>query len=170
VIIADFGHGFLTKEKIDEIEDRANYITLNTQNNSGNMGMNTINKYSKWGYASIDEIELRLACSNQFEDIKQLLHEKFNGTDKIVSVTENKNGSYVYKDKKIIHTPAYARDIVDTVGAGDAYFALTSPLAYLNAPADVIGNVGNIAGAIACSYPGNKEHVTKERLYGFKIR
>jgi len=164
VIIADFGHGFIDKQVRDRIQDEANFIALNVQSNSGNMGMSTINKYSKWDYICIDEIELRLACSNQFEELESLIYERFNGINKIVSITESKKGSHVYKNKRIIKSPSLAKEIVDTVGAGDAYFSLTSPLAYLDCSEEMIGIVGNIAGAIACSYQGNKYYVSKKRI------
>ena len=38
-------------------------------------------------------------------------------------------------------------EVVDRVGAGDAFFAITSLLASLNAPPDVLGLIGNVVAA-----------------------
>ena len=165
VIVADFGHGFLDKEKRKKIEKESNFLALNTQNNSGNMGMNTINKYNRWDYISLDEIEVRLACSNQFDKIEDLIKEKFK--KEIVSITENKYGCYVYKDNSIMKIPAFADNIIDTVGAGDAFLSITSLLAYNNAPIEIIGLLGNFAGAIACGWEGNKEYITRKKMMNF---
>ena len=167
VLVADFGHGYIKKELKQDIEKESKYIALNTQFNAGNMGFNTINKYSRYDYVCIDHNELRLATSNQYDSIENIIFDRFKDSKVTVSITDSYKGTHVFKDNKLVTVPAFAKDIVDTVGAGDAYLAITSPLAYLNAPIDVIGFIGNVAGAIACSYPGNKEHVTKQRIFDF---
>jgi bifunctional ADP-heptose synthase (sugar kinase/adenylyltransferase) len=165
VIIADFGHGYIRKSMINDIERDARFLALNAQNNSGNMGMNTINKYKRWDYLSIDTLELRLACSNQFDKIEDVIKEKFEKG--IVSITSNKEGSYLYDTKELLKVPAFAKNIVDTVGAGDAYLSISSLLAYKKAPLEIIGTLGNFVAGIACSYPGNKDRVTKNKLLTF---
>ncbi|MBE3114658.1 MAG: hypothetical protein IMZ59_03965 [Actinobacteria bacterium] len=164
VVIADFGHGFLTKERRNDISDKANYLALNTQLNAGNMGMNTINKYSKWNYISIGGNELRLATSNQFDDLNTILLDNFNkGT---ISITEGKHGCIVFKDRIIKYIPIVPviKEVIDPIGAGDAFFAISSPIAFLNAPPEIIGFMGNLAGNMTCNYQGNKYHVTKNKL------
>ena len=125
VIIADFGHGFLIKEVRDHILKNANYIALNTQLNAGNMGMNTINKYQKWNYISIGGNELRLATSNQFDDLNTILLDNFDkGT---ISITEGKYGCIIFKDRIVKHIPSISvvKDIIDPIGAGDAFFSIS---------------------------------------------
>lgn len=165
VIISDFGHGFLDKNKRDLLEKNANFLALNAQINAGNMGMNTINKYSHADYICIDENELRLATSNQYGNIEEIIRNRF--TNEIVSITESKSGCIVYKNGELVRIPALAKSIVDTVGAGDAFLSITSPLAYLNSTIEIIGLAGNIAGAIACTYMGNKGHLTKDLFYKY---
>lgn len=164
VIVADFGHGFITDKMRNSIEQEANYIALNTQFNAGNMGMNTINKYESADYVCIDENELRLAMSNQYDDIEDIIMKKFH-YPQVASITISNRGTMVFKGENITHIKAFADKPIDTVGAGDAYLAISSLLAYLDAPSDIIGFVGNCAGSIACSYPGNKEYLTKKKLY-----
>jgi bifunctional ADP-heptose synthase (sugar kinase/adenylyltransferase) len=164
VIIADFGHGFLTKERRNTIENQSKFIALNAQANAGNMGLNTINKYSRWDYISIDEHELRLATSNQFDNIRDILLDRFDKG--IVTITKGSKGCIVFNNRKIEDIPFLktSEKIVDSIGAGDALFSISSLIAYQNAPPEVIGFIGNLAGNIACSYPGNKYHVTKDKL------
>ena len=164
VIIADFGHGFLTKARRNVIENQSKFIALNAQANAGNMGLNTINKYSKWNYISIDEHELRLATSNQFDNIKDILLDRF--TKGIVTITKGSQGCIVFNNRNIESIPFLktSEKVIDSIGAGDALFAISSLIAYQNASPEVIGFVGNLAGNIACSYPGNKFHVSKNHL------
>jgi bifunctional ADP-heptose synthase (sugar kinase/adenylyltransferase) len=164
VVIADFGHGFLTKARRNKIEEQAKFVSLNTQANAGNMGLNTINKYLRWDYISIDEHELRLATSNQFDSIKSILLDRFYKG--IVTITKGSKGCTVFNNRKIEDVPFLKTQekVVDPIGAGDALFSISSLVAYQNAPPEVIGFIGNLAGNIACSYPGNKYHVTKSKL------
>ncbi len=166
VIVADFGHGAISKEQRKLIERDAKFIVLNTQFNAGNMGMNTINKYDRYDYICIDENELRLATSNQYEDIESIILNRFNDVQ-TVSITLSKKGTMVYKNGKVVHIDALIDKPIDTVGAGDAFLSITSPLAYLGSPPEIIGFVGNAAGAIACNYVGNKESLNKDKLYKF---
>jgi len=164
VIVSDFGHGFITKERRDNIMNDAEYIALNTQCNAGNMGLNTINNYPRWDYISIDGHELRLAKSNQFDTVDTILTDNFDeGT---VSITEGKYGCRVFKDNGIKHIPVLpiSKNIIDETGAGDAFFAISSPIAFFDAPSEIIGFMGNLAGNITCSYFGNKYYVTKDKL------
>jgi bifunctional ADP-heptose synthase (sugar kinase/adenylyltransferase) len=171
VIVADFGHGLLTKEFREKILKEANYIGVTTQINAHNMGFNSIRKYmprKKNIYICIDEYELRMATHEKYSLEEPLyniiLNERYN-FDKL-AVTMGKDGCIVLNDK-IIKFPAFSKKIVDTIGAGDAFLSITSPLAYINSPPEIIAFLGNIAGAIACSYPCNKENLTKSKVKEF---
>jgi bifunctional ADP-heptose synthase (sugar kinase/adenylyltransferase) len=164
VLVADFGHGFLTKDKREKIQDKSKFIALNTQANAGNMGLNTINKYYKWDYISIDEHELRLATSNQYDSIEEILLDRFKKG--IVTITKGNQGCVVFNNRNIKSIPFLEtkEKFVDSIGAGDALFSISSLIAYQKAPPEVIGFIGNLAGNIACSYPGNRYYVKKKNL------
>lgn len=166
VLVADFGHGLLTKERRELIEDEAKFLAVAVQFNAGNMGMSTINKYTRWNYACIDHIEVRIATNNQFDDMEDVIKDNFTGMH-TMAVTMSKDGCIMYKNNNIQRIPPFATEVIDTVGAGDAFLAITAPLAYINAPADIIGFIGNCVGAIACGWPGNKDHITKDKLIKF---
>ena len=48
---------------------------------------------------------------------------------------------------------------MDRIGAGDACLALTAPCAALGAPPEILGFIGNVAGAAACGVMGNKSYL-----------
>jgi bifunctional ADP-heptose synthase (sugar kinase/adenylyltransferase) len=166
VIVSDFGHGFLDKERRNLLERGAKFLSLNTQINAGNMGLNTINKYKRANYICVSEGELRMATSTQYEDIKEVILHRFNPSNS-VGITLGKNGCIIYSNGELIEIPAFINKIVDAVGAGDAFFSLSSLFSYIDAPAVEIGFFGNIAGAIACTYMGNKGHINKKSVHKY---
>lgn len=166
VIIADFGHGLFKNDIISNIEDKANFIALNVQRNAGNNGLSTINKYSRPNFICISQHELRLAYSNQYDSVEDILRKKIkNGVT--VAITLGRDGCILYRDGEIVKMPALTDTILDSIGAGDTFLSLTSPLAFINAPLEIIAFLGNVAGAIACSYPCNKEYLNYEKIDSF---
>jgi len=163
ILIADFGHGMFNRKIRDEICEFSNFISLNCQMNAGNMGLNTINKYESADYICISEHELRLAFSEQYAELSDILLE--NIEDGItVAITQGKNGCTIYKDRNSYYTPAFEEHPVDSTGAGDAFLAITTPLVYVGAPLDIVGFIGSCAGSLACSWQGNKKSVIKKEL------
>ena len=57
--------------------------------------------------------------------------------------------------------PAFTKTVVDTVGAGDAFLAVSAPLAAAGAPMELVGFVGNAAGAMKVSVVGHRRSVEK---------
>ena len=45
VIVADFGHGTMTKDMIQRVSKEARFLAVNAQTNTTNYGFNLINKY-----------------------------------------------------------------------------------------------------------------------------
>jgi len=167
IVMSDFGHDYFNKATINNIYSKDIFKCLNTQFNAGNEGLNTINKYNKDAdYICIDAHELRLAFSNIEDSLERIL-DYWKDKNAVVSITDSFKGCIVYHKGNICKIPAFAKDVVDSTGAGDTFLAITSPLVYMDAPIEVVGFIGNCAGAIACSYQGNKEDVDKERLLLF---
>jgi sugar/nucleoside kinase (ribokinase family) len=54
--------------------------------------------------------------------------------------------------------------VVDTVGAGDAFLSVTSPLVARGVPLDVVGFIGNAAGAMKVGIVGHRQAIDKVRL------
>jgi rfaE bifunctional protein nucleotidyltransferase chain/domain len=151
VIVADFGHDMISDKLVEIIEKYSKYLSLNVQMNAGNMGYNTLSKYSRADYVSITEGELRLDSQERYENLEKLISDTSDrlGTS-MFSITQGGDGCVV-KSKKhaLAEIPAIIAndEVVDRVGAGDVFFAVTSLLASLNAPPDVLGLIGNVVAA-----------------------
>lgn len=171
VLVADFGNGMITKNIRDKIKTLSKYVAVNTQSNAGNMGFHSIRKYNDRKsdiYICIDENEARLATHenyNNTEEIIDIIKKEFENTD-IVAITRGSRGCIMdgKRCEDPIVIPAFATKIVDIVGTGDAFLSITSPLTFVDVPVDLIGFLGSVAGAIACTYQGNKEFVTRDKL------
>jgi sugar/nucleoside kinase (ribokinase family) len=53
---------------------------------------------------------------------------------------------------------------VDRVGAGDAFLAVTAPVVAQNAPLEVVGLIGNVAGAGAVATVGHRTPLERVSL------
>ena len=60
--------------------------------------------------------------------------------------------------------PALTNSVVDTMGAGDAFLAITSPLVAVGLPMELVGLVGNVVGALKVGYVGHRQSVEKVTL------
>lgn len=169
VIVADYGHGFMTPAIIEMITRKSKFLAVNVQTNSANTGYNTINKYHKADYVCIDEPEMRLAHQAKFGDMKDLVLKTAKRMKcSHVTVTRGHLGSLVYSKKEgFFETPIFSKEIVDRVGAGDAFLAITAPCAARNVPGDQIGFIGNTVGALAVRIVGNKTAVEPVPLFKF---
>jgi sugar/nucleoside kinase (ribokinase family) len=63
-----------------------------------------------------------------------------------------------------VNAPILNSDVVDTIGAGDAYLSITGLLARQGAPAHEIAFIGNAVGAMAVKILGNKSYIEKTPL------
>ncbi len=168
VIIADFGHGFLTPRIIDYLTNSGIYIGINAQTNSANRGFNLITKYKKANYICIDEPEFRLAVHDKNTSINAILKNKKNlPKANIFAVTSGKGGCHIKSEDKIIKIPAFTNNVVDTLGAGDAFFVISTLYSYLNINPLDIGFIGNAAGALKVNILGHSSHIKKTHLLKF---
>ncbi|MBF0550750.1 MAG: adenylyltransferase/cytidyltransferase family protein [Deltaproteobacteria bacterium] len=163
VIAADYGHGVISKQMVETMVTQAPFLAVNTQANAGNRGFHTVTRYPKADYACLAEHELRLERRSLREDVRILMNElvKQLGCSQLV-VTRGRSGCSLCNDKgHFLQVPAFAQNIVDRVGAGDAFFAVTSLAAVQSVPAEVIGFIGNVVGSLAVEGLGNKKATDK---------
>jgi rfaE bifunctional protein nucleotidyltransferase chain/domain len=167
VIAADFGHGLIAQSSIDALTANARFLAVNTQSNSANLGYNLITKYRSADYVCIDAAEARLAVSDRLSgagDIARRLAEDHIDCSKII-ITQGKHGCVTFERDGIVHTiPAFAKNIVDTVGAGDAFLAVTAPLVAAGGPMSQIGFIGNVVGALKVEIVGHRRSIEKSSL------
>lgn len=164
VIVTDFGHGFVTGDLISHLCGKARFLAVNAQTNSANQGFNLITKYPHADYVVIDELEARLAACDRDSRI-EIVMEKLGFRRMIV--TMGPNGSLGY-DGHFVHVPAVSRKVVDTMGAGDAFFCVTAPFAAAGADIRTLCEIGNAAGAAKCATVGHRTPVTRAALEGLR--
>jgi len=171
VIASDFGNGFIGDEIVNALCEKSRFLAVNTQTNSANTGFNLITRYPKANYVCIDEPEIRLALSDMYGSLEDMITKVADrmGCDRI-TVTRGHNGSLGYAPETgFFEVPVLSREIVDRIGAGDAYLAITSACVAAGYPMDMVGFVGNAVGALAVRIVCNRESVEPVPLYKFII-
>lgn len=169
VLISDFGHGFITNKIIRLIEESGVRYAVNTQTNGANSGYNMITKYHNPAFVCLDEAEVRLSAQDRYSDIETIGKSvaRTIGSEYFI-VTRGKNGSIaINKNNEVVRTPIFSTKVVDTVGAGDAFFAYTAPCISSGMPLDMVSFIGNAVGALAVQIVGNKKSVEKYELLEF---
>ena len=165
VVVSDFGHGMFNDELIKLITDKAKFVGVNTQSNAGNMGYNTISKYPNADYICIDEPEVRLDSRDKEEKVDVLMQKLSNKLKcDNITITRGVKGCMVYSPQGFSEIPAFSGKVLDSMGAGDAFLSITTPLVSIGVPMEIVGFIGNAVGAMAVTIIGNKEPVDKVSL------
>jgi rfaE bifunctional protein nucleotidyltransferase chain/domain len=170
VIVTDFGHGLLSGDSIALLEQKSKFLAVNSQSNAGNHGYNLVSKYRRADYVCVDGTEARLAVHDKFSDMEDVVTKLLPGLidcNNIV-VTLGKNGCFAFDRKAgLCKVPALTSSIVDTVGAGDAFFALSAPMVAVGLPMELVGFFGNAAGAMKVGIVGHRSSVEKVPMIKF---
>lgn len=161
VFVCDFGHGLIDEDIKEIIQKRAKYLALNCQTNSSNQGMNIITKYNRADVFTLDQKELKLAYPMYVSDEHTALRNlgKHLGGDGWL--TRGSQGAWGIQKDRIIECPAFTLTVKDTVGAGDAFYAISGLFNAAGAPLEIGTFLGNIAGALGANILGNKEAIEK---------
>jgi sugar/nucleoside kinase (ribokinase family) len=139
---------------------------VNTQSNAGNLGYHTASKYPRADYVGITEGELRLDSRDRRGDLRSLIEGLVRRTGcETVSVTRGARGCLCYSASEgFVEVPALAGKVVDRIGAGDAFMTLTAPCVAQQAPVEIVGFVGNVAGAHAVATVCNRSPIEHSSL------
>jgi rfaE bifunctional protein nucleotidyltransferase chain/domain len=167
VIVNDFGHGLIAPSTIKVLREKSKFLAVNAQCNSANYGFNLVTRYRQPDYLCIDAPEARLAVSEKDGDVEALIRDKLAPRTECrrLVVTHGKHGCITFDQQQgVNHIPAFTKTVVDTVGAGDAFLAVTSPLVALGLPLDMVGFVGNAVGAIKVGIVGHRRSIEKSQL------
>ncbi len=162
VIVADFGHGTIADETVRLLQ-KAPFLAVNTQANAGNRGFNTIGRYPGADFGCLAEHELRLEYRDMRGDVRPYLHHLVRrlGAGRFV-VTLGRRGCEVCNTRgEFIKVPSFARNAVDRVGAGDAFFSIAAMAAALDAPDEMIAFTGSVAGSLAVEIIGNEKSIDR---------
>jgi rfaE bifunctional protein nucleotidyltransferase chain/domain len=169
-VVTDFGHGMMSPKLIEAVGSTAKFLAVNAQSNSANLGFNLITKYPNADYICIDQPEARLAVTDSGTPIEIIVSEVLparTGTSKIV-VTRGGAGCLAYERAKPLESiPAFTKSIVDTVGAGDAFFVLSAPFVKMGASMADVGFIGNAAGALKVGIIGHRSSVERAPFVKF---
>ncbi len=169
VLVPDFGHGFIGQKIAELLCEEARFLAISSQTNSANAGFNLITKYPRADYICIDEPEIRLACHDKFgklEDLIIRIAKKLN-CNRIV-VTHGHHGSLSYATEDgFFEIPVLSDEVVDRVGAGDAYLSITSPCVADGNPMEMVGFIGNAVGALKVRIVCNRASVEPTPLFKF---
>jgi len=168
IVCADFGHGFLGRAAKTLLSNCGRFLAVNTQINAANVRFHAISSYERADYVCINEGELRLDARDRSAPLDLLV----NGLSQKLQcsrflVTRGADG-VEYHDNGVCHAaPAFARTIVDRVGAGDAVLGVTALAAVAKIPPEVIPFIANVIGAQKVSAMGNS--VVIERIPTLKF-
>lgn len=167
VLAADFGHGAISLSMVGALSFHAPFLAVNTQANAGNRGFNTISRYPRADFACIAEHELRLETRLKVGNIWPMMNGlvKRLGSSQFV-VTRGRKGCAVCDSAgSFVQVPSFAQNIVDRVGAGDAFLSVASLAAAQRVPSEILGFLGNIVGSLAVEIMGNKKSIDKASVH-----
>ena len=159
-VIADYG-GPIPPERL-----KAPFLAVSAQTNSTNAGFNFITKYERADYIVIDEPEARLAAQDRKSPIETVMRSLARGRCEKFVITHGPHGAYGLEHGEFFHEPTTTDLVRDTMGAGDAFFAVTAPMAKIGGMRELL-IIGNAAGALKTQIVGHRESVTKTALKGF---
>ena len=167
VIVADYGHGIITKRIAKLLTEKSSFLAFNTQVNAANIGYHSISKYTRANCVIINAGELMYELRDRSTDLETLTKQLADNliTDSII-VTKGSAGVLLYNTKEGYFTscPAFAHYVVDIIGAGDALLAITSICISIGIPDDLSLFIGSLAAAQSVETMGNSKPVNKVDL------
>lgn len=159
VIVMDYGHGMLEDAMIERLCGEARFLAVNVQSNAGNYGYNLATKYRRVDYLCVDEPEARLATQNQHGPIDESL-EWLAMNAASIAITRGHLGAIGWSQGNRYESRAHTGVPLDTMGAGDAFFAVSALYAE-DLPFGEVLKIGNAAGYAKCKILGHRESVTR---------
>lgn len=167
VVVADFGHGLLQADLRELLQETSPFLALNCQTNSNNHGFNIITRqYRRADAFSLDQQELMLSCGHRHIDFAAELD-----TLRLTLAAE-----YAWLTRGAVETlghrtghpscccPPLAAEVVDAVGAGDAFFSVAALAAARRLPVSIGTFLGQLAGAQAVKIVGNATPISRPAL------
>lgn len=160
-VVANIDYGHSKSPKYE-----APFIALNVQTNSANYGFNLVRPEDSADYLVLDELEARLSTGNRIGPLENSLLSLSRNAPKVI-ITLGRDGAMGWSEESgICKAPAMTTRVVDTMGAGDCFFAITAPLAKTGTIPQLMA-IGNAAAALKCQVIGHQESVTKEALIAY---
>ena len=165
----DFGHGLLQPQIRKLIQERAPFLALNCQTNSNNHGFNIISRqYQRADAFTLDQHELMLSSG----------HRHLDFAAELKALQKNLCSRYAWLTRGAVQTiglleneapclcPPLEYEVVDTIGAGDAFFSVAALAAAQKLPIPLATFIAQLAGAQAVRIVGNTRLHLKTSLAG----
>jgi cytidyltransferase-like protein len=167
VLIADFGHGLLDPAAINRqlARDHRATVAAMVQVNSSNYGYNLPTKYVGADYYSLNRTEAELCLHEQGLALPELVDRMaaLLGCDEL-SVTDGASGVMVRIKDERFALPTLSTSVVDTIGCGDAHFALSSLAACLDLPPRLVALAGSIGAAAMAQRRCNERPISDQEF------
>lgn len=167
ILVADFGHGLLDPAAINQelARDRDAFVAAMVQVNSSNYGYNLPSKYAGADYYSLNRTEAELCLHQQGLPLSSLVDRiaAVLGSDAL-SITDGANGAMVRVGEERFALPTLSTSVVDTIGCGDAYFALSSLAGCLGLSPRLIALAGSIGAAAMAQRRCNERPITEQEF------
>lgn len=163
VVVGDHGHSMLMPSARARICAGQGFLAISTQANAANRGYHTASKYRRADMVCLAETELRLEARDRTGQLEPMLDRLSEQMGARLAITTRGSGGCLVKERghDVFVAPALAGQVVDRVGAGNAYLALSAVAAAQGAPAELVAFFGNVAGAEAVATVGNQHKLTK---------
>jgi bifunctional ADP-heptose synthase (sugar kinase/adenylyltransferase) len=166
VLLADFGHGMMQPALRNLVQETAPMLALNCQTNSNNHGFNIINRqYQHADAFTLDAQEMMLACGRRdLDDKGELGNLKKFLKARYAWLTRGAVQTIGLREEAQSLCPALESEVVDTIGAGDAFFSVAALAAARDLPISMATFLGQLAGAQAVKIVGNQHPISKQSL------
>jgi rfaE bifunctional protein nucleotidyltransferase chain/domain len=167
VLVLDFGHGLMQPRLRQLVQESARFLALNCQTNSNNHGFNIISRqYQRADAFSLDEQELMLSSGRrhldfaaELEALRRQLHARYawltRGPVQTIGLCDSSAPCLC---------PPLESEVVDTIGAGDAFFSVAALASARQLPISLATFLGQLAGAQAVKVVGNARPISKQTL------
>jgi len=141
------------------------FVAAMAQVNSTNYGYNLPTKFAGLDYCSVNRTEAELCLRERGLPLPELL-EKIAELLKVpgLSVTDGEHGAMVMTRNGVFQIPTVSTSVVDTIGCGDAFFALSSLAAGLGCPSGVVALAGSIGAAAVAQRRGNERPTSDQEF------
>ena len=165
IIVSDFGHGLITDKIAKFISSCKKDYTLNAQKNSNNHGYTNLNRFNNINSLVINASELRQEFKDSETSLLKLARKlKQKKRIKSIVVTQGKDGALFLNDKKNFNCPAFASNVVDKVGAGDAMLSILALCNYIKLDPEVSMYISSLAAANSVESISNSSPVTFQKI------
>jgi sugar/nucleoside kinase (ribokinase family) len=154
---------------VKSVSQKAKFLAVNAQTNSGNRGYYFITRYPRADFISLNEPELRLSMLDKQKpvaELARLLSEKLQASH--VAVTRGTKGALMLDATNgMYEIPALSSKVVDRVGAGDSFLALASLCLAGGLSDEEALIVGSATAAIDVQVVCNREPISPSSLFKY---